>query len=649
MSVDLSDAPEGPMPHDVEPMLATPVSESFDREGWLFEIKWDGYRAIAEVANGDVRLYSRNNLDFKERFHEVADSLKKFGHDAVLDGEVVVLDDSGVPRFSMLQYYHKERLGRLVYYVFDLLWLDGRDLRRLPLVRRKEILQEILPDLDCIKYSDHVESDGLALFQIAAERGIEGVMAKDASSPYREGRRSREWLKIRALMRQETVIGGFTEPRGSRKGVGAVVVGVYQDGDLVYIGHVGAGSDERSLTELLARLEPLIRPTSPFSDTPKTNAPVHWVEPVVVCEVSFNGWTREGKLRQPIFLGVREDINAADVRMEAAPASPTDLISDLPERPPQRETTVEIGGINLKLTNLHKTYFPEDGYTKGDVIAYYRDIAPVILPYLRDRPESLHRHPDGIIGESFYHKDAGEIAPEWVETVKIRSESGDRDINYILCQDEAALIYMANLGCIEFNPWFSRVGSLNKPDYLVLDLDPENIGFDQVIEAANIVRDILEEAGAQSYCKTSGATGLHIYLPLAAAYGYDQARQFAQIVANLANGILTNSTSVLRNPSRRQNRVYLDYLQNRRGQTLAAPYCIRPRSGAPVATPLLWEEVGLGLDPSNFTIANISDRLSRIGDIFSPVLTESVDLRSCLRRLQERYCGQAVSYTPAPV
>ncbi|HET6454999.1 MAG TPA: DNA ligase D [Armatimonadota bacterium] len=629
--IDLSDAPEALMPHRVRPMLATLVDEAFDRKNWIFEIKWDGYRGIAEVGRGSVRLYSRNLLSFNERFPAIVEELPQIGVEAVLDGEIVVVDETGVSQFQLLQKYLRNRQGRLVYYVFDILWLEGHDLMGLPLTRRKEILTKVLPpNLTYIKYSDYIEEQGTALFRQALERRLEGVVAKKADSPYRPGIRGRDWLKMRVSLRQEMVIGGWTEPRGGRQYFGALVLGVFEGDQLVYTGHAGTGLDEKGLAYFMSKLKPLERKTSPFKETPKTNEPAHWVEPKLVVEVKFTGWTEDGLIRHPVILGLREDKRADDVRLEKPQPLQSDS-SDTSDRSDPQET---IGGHALKLTNLDKVFWPEERYTKGDVINYYRDIAGFILPYLRDRPESLNRFPDGIYGESFYQKNIREDQiPDWIETVKVKSETEDEYINYLLCQDEAALVYLANWGCIELNPWNSRVGSLDNPDYLLIDLDPGDIGFDAVIRVAQAVREVLDEAGIEGYPKTSGATGLHVYIPLGAKYTYGQTREFGRILAHLTCSKVPDIATVERMTAKRGNKVYVDFLQNARGQTLAAVYCIRPRPRATVSTPLEWDEIKPGLSPSRFTIRTIGKRLEKAGDLFKPVLGPGIDIRKALTRL----------------
>ncbi len=314
--VDLSDAPAADMPHHVKPMLATLVKEPFNDDNWIFEVKWDGYRAIAEVKGADVSLYSRNLLSLSDRFVPVYESLKKMRLEALLDGEIVVVDDAGYPDFHMLQDYRRSKKGHLFYYVFDLIYFDGHDLTRLPLIRRKEILKQVLPSLPAIRYTDHVVRDGVVFFDVVKEKGLEGIVAKDSHSVYRMGKRSLEWLKVKARMTQEAVIGGFTEPGGARRHFGALVLGVYENGHLVYIGHAGGGFSEKTLAEIGAKLKPLVRATSPFATKPKTNSPVTWVEPGLVCEVFFHGWTPDGLMRQPTFVGLREDKSPREVVRE---------------------------------------------------------------------------------------------------------------------------------------------------------------------------------------------------------------------------------------------------------------------------------------------------------------------------------------------
>jgi bifunctional non-homologous end joining protein LigD len=630
-------------------MLATLVEDAFDDPNWIFEIKWDGYRAIAEVQKRKVRLYSRNNLSFVERYAPITESLTGFEHDAVLDGEIVVLDAAGKAHFQLLQGYQSARKGTLMYFVFDLLYLDGHDLCSLPLLQRKELLAQVVGGLPNIRLSEYIEERGKAFLKAAAEQQLEGIMAKERKSTYQPGRRSRSWLKIKARFRQEAVIGGFTEPRGSRENIGSVVLGVYEGQELVYIGHAGSGFTAQTLADLREKLDPFGTRSCPFVVPPKTNAPAHWVEPRFVCEVSFSGWTAEGQMRQPTFEGLREDKSPAEVRREnpepgdhavAKTQKPStgNAAKSLSSPPPgnQPSARISISGRELQLTNLNKVYWPDEGYTKRDLIDYYRGVAGVIIPYLKDRPQSLHRHPNGIRGKSFFQKDVSrQPPPEWVQTALVHSESGRKDIRTLLCQDEATLVYLANLGCIELNPGNARVGSLGRPDYMLLDLDPEDIDFDKVIEAAQAIRKLLEQVGAEAACKTSGKRGLHLYVPTGARYTHEQVKVFAELIAQVVNRRLPATTSLIRNPANRQGKVYLDFLQNGKDKTLAAPYSVRPYPGATVSTPLKWSEVKRGLNPATFTIRTLFKRLDRAGDIWAPILGPGIDLHSCLQQMTE--------------
>ena len=616
-------------------MLAVLSDEPFDNENWLFEIKWDGYRTIAEIENGNVNIYSRNNISFNDKFAPIAGSLKRIKYDVILDGEVVSVDENGISKFQLLQNYQKTGKGNLLYYVFDIIYLDGRDLKNLPLIKRKEILKKILPEIPDIKFSDHVEREGKAFYRIAEEKKLEGILAKNNKSRYQLNKRSKDWLKLKIKKQQEAIICGFTRPKGSRKNIGALVLGAYNENELIYIGHSGGGFTEDTLENLRKRLEPLIVKTSPFAEIPKTNTPATWVEPKLVCEVSFSEWTDEGLMRHPVYLGLREDKNPGEVIKEKTGGNGLHLSSKGNEKTDNNNEEIIINSHKLKLTNLDKIYWPDEKYTKEDLIEYYRKISGYILPYLKDRPQSLNRHPNGINGKSFFQKDITQVLPGWVKTKEIYSESNDKDINFMICNNEETLIYMANLGCIEINPWFSRVTNLKTPDYFVIDLDPEDISFEKVIETAVAVKDVLEEAGIESFPKTSGATGMHIYVPLNAEYSYDVAKNFAFLIGKIVNNRLPEITSLERSPSKRKKKVYLDYLQNREGQTLAAPYSVRPKPGATVSTPLEWKEVKHGLSPADFTIISILQRLERKGDIFKKVLGKGITIEKSIKKLEE--------------
>lgn len=618
-------------------MLAKETSKPFDDKEWLFEIKWDGYRAIAEIDNGAVKLYSRNGLSFENSYPVVFAELKKIRQKAVLDGEIVVLNDEGQPEFQLLQHYENNTYRPIQYYVFDLLALNGQNTCAFPLIERKELLQKIVSKSQVIKYSDHIIKSGIRFFEVSGEKNLEGIMAKKMDSQYYPGKRTTEWLKIKHHKTQEAIICGYTSPAGSRKYFGALVLGIKDAGKLKYIGHTGSGFDQQSLKELYERLQPLVQDESPFDERVKTNMPVTWVRPELVCELKFTEVTNDGKLRHPIFLHLREDKTTKEVTIEnTKPIKKREAGKTRgKEEEGNSSRTYTFGKIKVKTSNPNKIYFPADGITKGDVIDYYISIGEYILPYLKGRPQSLLRNPNGIAGQGFFHKDAGEKAPPYVKSKKVHSESNNKDIDYILCENQPTLTYLNNLGCIEINPWHSTIQALDKPDYLIIDIDPsEKNSFEQVIQAANAVKQILDRAGATSYCKTSGSSGLHVYVPTGKKYTYDQVKDFAYLVCMLAQEQLPDFTTLERNLQKRGNRhIYMDYLQNRKGQTIASVYSLRPKPGATVSTPLLWKEVKSGLSPKDFNISNTLQRIKKMGDIFAGVLGKGIALNKCLKKL----------------
>lgn len=644
-------------------MLAKDTNKPFDDPDWIFEIKWDGYRAIAEVNKNDVSLYSRNGNTFNASYPLIVDALKKQHIDAVLDGEVVVFDDKGNPSFNAIQNYNGE--NPICYYVFDALEINGEDLTSLPLIERKERLHEIITDTDIIKYSDHIEEKGTALFDLIGQKDMEGIIAKLSDSRYLPGVRTSNWLKIKHHKTMEAIICGYTKPSGSRKHFGALVLGVHEGGRLKYVGHTGSGFNMKSIKEMYDVLQPLVTNESPFKEKVKTNMPVTWVKPELVCEIKYSEITPEGNLRHPIFLHLREDKKETEVTMEnarpvskkeaeetagsAKPAKKSKAVkpaksarkkkAEEPKDDPanEKERILTFGKIKVKVSNPTKVFWPDMGITKGDVVDYYQKISDYILPYLKDRPESLYRSPNGIEEEGFFQKDAGGVAPDWVKSHKIFSESNQKDIDYIICNDAATLAYLNNLGCIELNPWHSTYKKQEYPDYLIIDIDPsDNNTFEQVIETAQVVHEVLEKAGAPNFCKTSGATGLHIYVPCGKKYTYDQIKDFAHLVCLLTNEQLPDFTSLERNLKKRgKNHIYLDHLQNRKGQTIACAYSLRPKQGASVSTPLLWEEVKPGLHPWQFNIKTVPQRLEKMGDIFKGILGKGMDMEKCLENLNQ--------------
>ncbi len=620
--------------HFIHPMLAKETDEPFDDENWLFEIKWDGYRAISEIKNGEVSLYSRNGNSFNQAYPLVYNELKKIKHNVVLDGEIVILNDEGKSDFKKLQHYSDNTQFPICYYVFDLLSLNGHETYGLTLSERKELLQKLLPPNKIIKYSEHISTKGKSFFEAAKQQDLEGIMAKKADSQYHPGARTSEWLKIKHHKSTEVIIVGFTQPAGSRNHFGALVLGVRSGDGFEYVGHTGSGFSDKGLKEMYDRLKPLIQKDSPFNEVVKTNAPVTWVKPVLVCEIKFTEWTTDRKMRHPIFLRLREDKSAKDIVMEKT--TPVKPQKEKPAKEEKESNSRLIGKITVNTTHQDKVYFPGEDITKGMVIDYYQQIADYILPYLKDRPESLKRNPNGILGQGFFYKDAGDEAPDWVKSMKIFSDSVKKDIDYILCNNKQTLAYLNNLGCIELNPWHSTAKSLDKPDYLIIDIDPsEKNSFEQVIEAALAFKELMDRAGADSFCKTSGATGLHIYLPMGKKYSYEHVKDFAHLLCMNVNQQLPAFTTLERNLQKRgDKRIYLDFLQNRRSQTIASAYSLRPRAGATVSMPLEWKEVKKGLQPSDFTIHNAAARIPQVNDLFKGIFGKATDIRKCLEKLE---------------
>src|SRR5437762_1195847 len=630
---------------DTELMLAETRTDPFTRDGWLFEVKLDGYRMRAACQDGEPILYSRKGLDYTESFPEIAQAVKAIPFEGViLDGELVVLDESGHPSFNKLQA--RAKLGAreakraaiespATLYVFDLLAFAGYDLRKLPLVKRKEILQKVLPQTGPLRYSEHFEKNGEALYEQVVKLGLEGILAKKAESSYRGGR-SADWLKIRADRIDDFVVVGFSKPKGSRGGFGSLHVGAYEDGKLIYCGRAGSGFSGDQLKDISAQLTALIR-TTPPCEPPKNGAlpkgPDHtWVEPRLVCDVRYKEITHDGLLRQSVFVRFRDDKKAEDVVMpgrekretgnepeaEAAPASPV-------SRVPLRE---------VKFSNLDKVFWPEEKYTKGDLIEYYRSMAPWLLSYLKDRPVVLTRYPDGISGKSFYQKDAPGFVPDWIQTIPVWSEDTQRDIQYFVCNDVESLTYLVNLGTIPLHIWHSRIADLTRPDWCLIDLDPKEAPFANVLTLAKTMKKLCDEVEMPAFIKTTGKSGLHIMLPLGRQLTYDQSLQLAILFSRLVTDRHPDIATTQRTISKREGKVYVDAFQNRAGQLMVAPYSVRPTPGAPVSMPIEWDEVNAKLRNGNFTIANARKRMEKLGhDPVVKVLELKPKLMGVLERL----------------
>ena len=613
----------------IKPMLATKAPEIFNKANWIYELKWDGYRAIANIQQGKVDLYSRNGISFKAKFREIYALLKNIPHDVILDGEIVALDEAGKPVFQKLQNYQNDPSGELRYYVFDLLYLNGHNIMDLPLTERKSLLPAVIEDIPQVYYCDHVESMGKAFFEQAVEMGMEGVIAKKADSKYAPGARSDKWLKIKAFESQEALICGFTDSETAGP-FGSLILGMHKNGELVYIGNCGTGFSDKDKRDLMKKFKPLITEERPFKKkiNLKGRTPT-WLKPELIGEVKFSEWTKSGHLRHPSFKGLRMDKIPQEVTKEKT--------AKVPKQKPAAKKEgefLEIGGISVPISNLDKVYWPDSGLRKYDLIEYYLQISETILPFLIDRPQNLHRHPNGIKEEGFYQKDTAGIFPHWLETVKVHSKSGGKDIEYLMCQNEASLIYLANLGCIELNPWSSRKDNLEHPDFTVIDIDPsEKTTFEQVIEVAQVGKQVLDKAKIDGYLKTSGSSGMHIYIPLGGKYTYEEARDFTKILCYFIMEELPEITSMERNVKKRKGKIYLDFLQNRKGQTLAAPYCARPKPGATVSAPLEWKELKPGLDMRDFNIKTMPTRIHEKPSLFKPVLEKGIDIETALENL----------------
>lgn len=608
----------------ITPMLATTGDNAFDNEEWIFEIKWDGYRAVADVSNKPLQLYSRNGLSFLGKYPVIENELKEQTHPMILDGEIVAYNEDGKPDFQALQHFDDDSEVTLIYHVFDLLFLNGHSTKDLPLIQRKELLRDALTETPHVKFCDHVEREGKAFYNTILEANLEGMMAKKKSSTYREGIRSEEWIKIKNHNTDEAVILGYTQPKGSRKYFGSLILAKYHEGELRFAGHVGTGFNDKSLKEIHGILEPLETKKMPFDKNPPTNTPPTWVKPRLVCTVKYAELTNDGLFRHPVFIGLREDLDA-ELLYEESVGKNTSTVNEPASSPSNPE---------VKYTNRDKLYWKKEKITKGDLIDYYLSVSDYILPHLKDRAQSLHRFPNGIDGMSFYHKDAGKDAPSWAQTVQIFSESTEKEIEYIVCNNKETLGYLVNLGCIELNPWNSRIQHPDNPDYLIFDLDPsEKNTFKQVIETAQVTKEILDTFEVPAYCKTSGSSGIHIYVPTGAQYSYEQVRDFANLIMQLVQQRLPNITTLERALRKRGAKIYLDYLQNRMGQTVASVYSVRPKPGATVSMPIEWDELTPDLSLKDFTIHNALLRLSKMGDIFSPVLGEGIDLEKVLNNL----------------
>ena len=584
---------------------------------------------MATVAGGEPELRTRKDQDYTKRFENVSKELVKAlkTPDCVVDGEVCALDEEGRPSFSAMQ---QGKAGTpIVYYVFDLLEVEGEPTVDLPLEERRKRLEKLLDKRNrTVRFSESFD-DGDALFEAANQQGLEGILAKRLGSKYLPGRRSSEWLKVKGHGRQEFVIAGYTRGKGRReRTLGSLVLATYQGGELEYVGNVGTGFNDREIDRLLEKLKPIERDTSAFPEVPKMprvkKGDVVWVEPRLVAEVEFVEWTHDGRLRAPAYKGLREDKEATEVRREEPEPFPAEIRK---------------GKRVFKPSNVDKPFWPEEGITKGDLLSYYHRVAPVLVPHLKDRPFTMKRYPDGWQGKFFFQKDAPKGMPDWIRTASIVVSTRDkprqrRRIDAPLVNDELALLWMVNMGCIDLNAWYSRIDKPDRPDWVLFDLDPSpDVGFPETIEVALLVKQALDALELESLVKTSGSEGIHILVPIARRHTYADTREFSAIVGNALarthRGLVTTEWT----KSKRRG-VLVDSNQNGEGKTIASVYSVRPKAGAPVSTPLRWDEVNARLDPSAFTMEEVLRRVEKHGDLFEGVLKGKQSLTAALKALR---------------
>jgi bifunctional non-homologous end joining protein LigD len=697
-------APMPQMPKGVPPTLAQLQDRAFSNPDWIFEIKWDGVRAIAEIDNGKTTLWARSGRDVTREYPEFKDLAAHLRvKRAILDGEIATIDQQGRSNFQRLQ----NRLGvqdpsqklthaiPLNYFFFDAMYADGYDLRKAPLIERKEFLKSILIANNTIQYSDHVPEQGEALFEAAREKGLEGIIGKKADSSY-SGSRSPSWVKIKIVQEVDAVIAGYTAPRGNRKYFGALVLGLYDKGDLQFIGSAGTGFDDETQRDVFGKLQQLETSRVAFSKVPKLREEVTWIRPELVARIKYGNWTDDQHLRAPVFLGLRNDRQPKDCTFEdlqpaeAPPAesnkaaqikkarlsakhAPADEPADDPQSEPweteraeprsqivqarkgapgklssdaagelqngKSETMdIESDGQRLHFSNLNKIYFPEVGIKKRELLAYYYRMADYILPFLKDRPMVLRRYPDGVDGKAFFQKEAPSYLPEWIETTTVFSDERRGNMQYILANNRATLLYLTNLGCIDHNPWSSRAESQDNPDYVFFDLDPTpGTLFTDVLHIAREISSLLKAIRMTAFLKTSGASGFHIFVPLEPIYTYEQTRTFADVVGRMVAAenpkLITSERTVSKRPD---GRIMIDALQNARGKPLACAYAVRAFPKATVSTPLSAEELKKGIDPEKWNIKTLDQRIARVGDLWADFWKSRQTLDQALELLAKR-------------
>src|ERR1700730_11060102 len=642
---ELEGARKAAMPASVSPMLATLIDKPFSDPGWLFEIKWDGARTLAWVEDGEVRLRSRAGNEVTHQYPELASLPQHLSvKQAILDGEIVVLDEKCRSEFERMQQRMNvqrpspDLLSRypVTYFLFDLVYCDGYDLREVPVLARKNFLRRILDPSREFRFSDHQLEKGKELFELARQQDLEGVVGKRVDSFYASAR-SPNWVKLKATKTVDAVVGGWTAPRGSRTHFGSLLLGLYQGKALRFVGHAGTGLDEKMRDLLMKKLRELEIDKCPFDKIPETNEEAFWAKPELVARVRYIGWTQGPRLRAPVFLALRNEVRPEECRWEnevaphAAPAivhSPEivgTVLSDKKEieaelfSGKQESVTLDFQGKRFRLTHLNKVFFPESGYTKRDLVAYYYRVSEYLLPFLKDRPLVLRRYPDGIKGQAFFQKNMPEGVPTWIETVAVPSEGKREDVQYVIANDLASLLYLTGLGCIDHNPWSSRQDDQEHPDYFFFDLDPaDGTEFSRILTIARALHEKLTQVGLKIFMKTSGATGFHIYLPVERTYTFEQLRMFGEIFAQLVTAEHPELVTHERIASkRRPGRVLIDVTQNSLGRPLAAAYTVRAFPKAPVSKPVEIKELRPTLKPEKSNMKNLFSRLKEKGDLWA--------------------------------
>lgn len=614
----------------LRPMLATSAPAPADDPGTAYELKWDGYRALVLVTGDGVEIRSRRGRDVTSDYPELGDLRRALlCQEAVLDGEICVLDAAGRAVFQRVQRH----TDPVTLVAFDLLMRDGRWLLDAPLRDRRARLREVVsPDARALIVSDHVVGAGTALFAAAREQGVEGIVAKRLDSPYRPGRRSPDWVKVKTRTEETLQVGGWTRGEGSRRAtLGALLVGAPGGRGLVFRGSVGSGLDEATARSLRTALEADATDASPFEGPVASLGAPHFSRPRMWVRVAYTELTEDGRMRAPVFLGLADGPEPGD---EAAWADREPAAVPPPRDPPADGRVLADGDRRVSLTNLSKPYWP-DGRTKGDLVDHYLRVSPWLVPHLAGRPMILKRYPDGIDRPFFFQHNAPANAPGWLRTADLgRGPSAHETSHYIVVDDALALLWVVNLGCIDMNPWQSRADTPGEPTHVLFDIDPpDGMPFDGVVEAALLIRTALTDLGLRGYPKTSGAGGMHVFVPLGPGYSYETSRLFAQVVCDgLARAHPDLLTTVVPVASR-GNRIYLDANQNGRGRSVASVYSVRPRPGAPVSTPLDWDEVRPGLDPRDFPPEVVARRLVARGDLFQGALDDPQPLSDVIARM----------------